>query len=179
VTSNIGRLEARAGEAASGRARIEESLTMFREINSPIAVAETEARIAECLVLEGDFAKAKLDCTTLLQSVNGKPGFEQVQVSALRLLATAFLFGDPSAASKEDVCDARASLDEAIARAESLEATYELAIALATRSTVGGSSSDEVRAADLFDQLGVEEAVVTWGAHSGGEAVYTRTRTSG
>jgi hypothetical protein len=153
-------------------------LKIFGEINSPIAVAETEARVAECLVLEGDFERAKVDCAKLLQSVNGKPGFEQVQIAALRLLATAYLFGTPSEASEEDLDDARVSLDEAIERGESLEATYELAIALATRSAVSGSSSDQTRATELFNQLGVEEAVVTWHSSSGGETVYAKARQS-
>ena len=55
ATSNLGRLAARAGDLVVGRQLLEEALAQFKEINSPIFVAETELRLVECGVLEGEF----------------------------------------------------------------------------------------------------------------------------
>ena len=172
ATSNLGRLEARAGKVARGRELLEEALGDFREIRSPTFIAETEVRLNECQVLEGDFAAATARSRELLAAFEGRPGLEQVELTSLRLLGTACGFarlggepGDPKA------------LDQAVERATALEAPYELALALATRSLLDvpttsaqlprphsheRNKADLDRAMAIFSRLGVVQAVITW-----------------
>ena len=93
ATSNLGRLEARAGAAADGRRLLEEALDDFREIRSPIFIAETQLRLAECQLLEGDFPSAASSAEELLRAVRGRSGLEQTEVAALRVLGTAAALG--------------------------------------------------------------------------------------
>ncbi|MFZ0664713.1 MAG: AAA family ATPase, partial [Acidimicrobiales bacterium] len=173
ATSNLGRLAARSNEVARGRALLEEALGDFRKINSPIFVAETALRLVECRLLEGDFRSAITTAAELLEDVRGKPGFELIEVPALRLLGTASVLEDLA-----DGRDSKASsvepLDQAIQRSEELKSDYELAVGLAARSAlvelrnqiaglrvssgVPGDNADRRRSAEIFSGLGVRQA---------------------
>jgi class 3 adenylate cyclase/tetratricopeptide (TPR) repeat protein len=136
ATSNLGRLEARAGDASGGRRLLVEALEEFRTIRSPVFIAETQLRLAESEVLEGDFPSAVASLQELLLRIRGRSGLEQTEVATLRLLGTAtglldLLEGRGSAATA-----AGGPLEVAVNRSTSLEAPYELALALATRAAL-------------------------------------------
>ena len=183
ATSNLGRLAARRGDVDGGQALLEQALAQFKEINSPIFVAETELRLVECDVLAGNFARADGAANRLLDSIQGRAGFEQVEVSALRLLSTSRLLGsgprdpDQGSAKWHEPRTPEAMLDDAIDRSAAMEATYELAVGLATRAAFSGmdtgasrvgfdrewksSAEDNLSAAEkIFARLGVKQAVI-------------------
>ena len=74
---------------ARGRELPEKALGEFREIRSPMFIAETQVRLNESQVLEGDFATAFATSRELVASFRGRPGLEQVELTTLRLLGTA------------------------------------------------------------------------------------------
>ncbi len=187
ATSNLGRLEARAGNVGRGRELLEEALNDFRGIRSPIFIAETEVRLAECLVLEGQFAEAVARSRDLLAGFRGRPGLEQVELTTLRLLGTASGFAELTDTLSGGPSLWVESLGEAIARAVDLDAPYELALALAARSAIGvrfaraksPSSGDrgetdmtgDGRAETIFKGLGVKRAVITWASRASAEPI--------
>ena len=111
--------------------------TTSARIRSPIFIAETEVRLAECLVLEGQFAEAVARSRDLLAGFRGRPGLEQVELTTLRLLGTASGFAELTDTLSGGPSLWVESLGEAIARAVDLDAPYELALALAARSAIG------------------------------------------
>jgi tetratricopeptide (TPR) repeat protein len=128
--SNLGRLEARAGTVARGRELLEEALGEFREMRSPIFVAETKFRLDECLVPEGDFTRAVALSSELIAGLRGRPGLEQVELTALRLLGTAGGLAALTDRNEAESGEWSFALDEAVERATALESPYELALAL-------------------------------------------------
>src|SRR5208283_2728326 len=134
AASNLGRLEARTGNVARGRELLEEALGGFREIRSPLFIAETQVRLNECQVLEGDFTAAIATSRELLAGFRGRPGLERVEQTTLRFLGAAASFAVLAGGSDRQVGESSHVLDEAIERATALEVPYELALALATRS---------------------------------------------
>jgi len=196
ATSNLGRLEARAGEMARGRQLLDEALEDFREIRSPVFSAETRVRLAECHVLEGDFAAATASSQELLRSIQGRPGLEQVELMTLRLLGTASSLATLVEGQPTRPAESSRALDQAVERATAMEAPYELALCLASRAALGrlteraegvegverrrpGTSPDRVttdqaRAEAIFDQLGVTKAVITWSTEVPGGPIFAR-----
>jgi class 3 adenylate cyclase/tetratricopeptide (TPR) repeat protein len=180
ATSNLGLLIARSGEVKRGRELIEQALGIFREINSQIYVAETQLRLASCSLLDGDLDTAVTEAHLLLHAVRGKPGLEQVEVSALRVLATAGALAENKDGSGSPDSQAMELLDEAIERAISMEAVYEAAIGLATRAALTSHSGDKsaddlVHAHEIFDRLGVTEVLISW-CGAGEEPIYAFAR---
>ncbi len=182
ATSNLGLLEARAGNVAAGRGLLQEALADFRDIQAQVFIAETEVRLDECLVLDGDFTAA-VDCSrSLLAIFQGRPGFEQVELTALRLLGTAGGLAGVAGGAGEEQAEWAEALDVAIQRAREREARYELALALAVRSELGrmtGSGGSRVVADDedaeaTFDRLGVRQAVITWSGAVSGTPILAR-----
>jgi tetratricopeptide (TPR) repeat protein len=190
ATSDLGRLEARAGDVAGGRRLLEGALADLVEIRSPVFAAETRARLAECHLLEGDFAGAVTSSEELLRDVQGKPGYEHMELTALRALGTAAAFAELAAGSGDGTAALSQSLEHAIERASALKSSYELALCLATRAALGlagvgdGAGSDRPaneaakedleRANEIFDRLGVKQAVITWSDKVIGEPVFAR-----
>ncbi len=198
ATSNLGRLEARAGEVDTGRRLLDNALTDFEEIHAPVFIAETRLRQVECQVLGGDFPAAAAAARQLLRRVRGRSGLEQTEVAGLRLLGTADVLTEPGSRGERIDGEATAALEEAVVRATSLQARYELAMALASRAelvrltaarsgrpnpapdradrsdtaknanTARADPTDRSRADEIFAQLGVRQAVITWAP--GGEA---------
>ncbi len=187
ATSNLGRLEARAGNVARGRALLEEALRDFREIRSPVFIAETEVRLDECLVLEGDFASAMASSRDLLMGFRGRAGFEQVELTTLRLLGTARVLAELADGTGAESSEWSRELDEAVERATALEAPYELALSLTVRSELGllidrtrplravGTADravvDHEHAEAIFDSLGVGQVVITWSSPVSGRPI--------
>jgi len=176
ATSNLGRLEARSGEVQAGRRLLDRALEEFQEIHSPVFTAETQLRLAECEVLEGDFLAAITSSLELLGTVRGQSGLEQTEVTALRLLGTAAALAPLVEGGSGGFEASSRSLDEAIERSSALEAPYELALALATRAALERASqaTDQRRAEAIFSDLGVRQAVITWSPRLAGGPVFAR-----
>jgi class 3 adenylate cyclase/tetratricopeptide (TPR) repeat protein len=194
ATSNLGRLAARTGNTEVGHRLLEEALAEFKEINSPIFIAETELRLAECGVLQGGFSSAAAASTRLLESTRGRAGFELIEVAAYRLLACSRLLNlDSATVVPTTNCgsaaqDSRQMLDLSIERCAAMGATYDLAVGLATRAalartTRGGNGpgsvgrsepadKDASRADEIFSRLGVEQAVITWSNPATGRPLF-------
>ncbi|MGC9961347.1 MAG: adenylate/guanylate cyclase domain-containing protein [Acidimicrobiales bacterium] len=200
ATSNLGRLAARGGDVALGRQLLATALDDFQSIRSVFFAAEAQVRLAECQLLEGEFSAAAVSCEALLGRLRGRAGLEPSEVSTLRILGTArTLAGVTGAALEESASSARA-LDEAIERATALGAQYELALCLATAAAVRAAQSsgeqasgeqasgeqasgerpsrepeaDGARAEEIFDQLGVSRAVITWSKRLPGGPIFAR-----
>jgi predicted ATPase/class 3 adenylate cyclase len=201
ATSDLGRLEARAGDVDAGRRLLDEALAALLGIRSPVFAAETRARLLECYVLEGDFTAAIALSTELLSDTQGKPGYEHIELTILRVLGTATALaeltrgpaGGQGAQSRPlDHCR---PLEHAIERATAMRAPYELALCLATRALLNlaterggpcgdghaqegpahnGAPRDHDRAEELFDRLGVKQAVITWSKKVTGEPIFAR-----
>jgi len=172
ATSNLGRLLARAGDPDAGRRLLEEALSIFQDIRSPVFSLETQLRLAECHLLAGQLAPAADAAAELLRSVRGRRGLEHTEVGALRVLGTAGglarLAGRPVRSGRDS--GPETSLDEAEQRADALEARYELALVLATRSVLARISGTDdqqsaARAEAIFSALGVQQAVITWSSN--------------
>jgi class 3 adenylate cyclase/tetratricopeptide (TPR) repeat protein len=189
ATSNLGRLEARAGKVERGRGFLEDALSNFREIRSAVFVAETQVRLNECQVLEGDFAAAVANSRGLLAGFKGRSGLEQVELTTLRLLGTASGFAALIGQWQGRADESSQALDEVIERANALESPYELALALTTRSTIDlliagarpahsegheRAKIDRERATAIFDGLGVTQAIITWSTKVPSGPVFAR-----
>jgi len=188
--SDLGRLEARTGEVARGRQLLEDALADLREIRSPVFAAETRARLAECHLLEGDFAAAITSSEELLGEIEGRPGYEHVELTTLRVFGTAKAFAELAQGPGDGPGGPSRLLEHAIGRATTLKAPYEIALCLATRAALdlasegGGSSGyppaqdraaeDHARAEEIFDRLGVNQAVITWSSKVTGEPIFAR-----
>ena len=175
ATSNLGRLMARAGDTTAGHHLLREALADFQNIHSPIFTNETELRLAECNLLGGDLASAAHAAVELLQTVRGRSALEQTEVGALRVLGTAgWLAEFAGLAVPSGSYDGPGQvLDEAEHRALALEAPYELALVLGTRSVLSrlagtDEGTDRRRAEKIFSDLGVRQALITWSAAVGG-----------
>jgi class 3 adenylate cyclase/tetratricopeptide (TPR) repeat protein len=160
----LGRLEARRGNVAEAMALFREALTAYAARDELFEVIETEARIAEALLLQGQPSAAETQlrqAVTALadarrvaglakddESVDGSPPVDATQAPVLhRLLACA-------AMQRGDREAARAELERSIAIARKQGNDQELALSLQTRAQLEGSESAE--AARLFDRLGIE-----------------------
>ena len=190
ATANLGRLEARAGNVVRGRGLLEEALGDFREIRSPVFIAETEVHLNECQVLEGDFAAATATARELLARFRGGSGLEQVELTTLRLLGVASGFASLAKGPVAPLGRSSEALNEAIQRATALEAPYELALALSSKAmldllidgagpSLSGDRNDHAtaeldRAGTIFDSLGVSQAVITWSTQVPGGPIFAR-----
>jgi tetratricopeptide (TPR) repeat protein len=72
-TSNLGRLAARDGRFAEAHALLDEAASAFAEIDAGRYVNETNARRAECLVLEGRYSEALEVASALLEAARETP----------------------------------------------------------------------------------------------------------
>jgi hypothetical protein len=113
----------------------------------------------------------------LLMGFRGRAGFEQVELTTLRLLGTARVLAEFADGSGAESSEWSQELDEAVARATALEAPYELALSLTVRSELGllvdrtrplraeGTADravvDHEHAEAIFDSLGVGQVVIT------------------
>jgi tetratricopeptide (TPR) repeat protein len=196
ATSNLGTLEARAGNLPTGRQLLEQAIDDFREIRSPVFRAETELRLVDCGVLEGDFTVAMAAARDLLDGVRGRPGLEQVEAGALRLFGTATALAALAEGAGEVPGESTQALDAAIDRATSLDVPYELALCLSSRAalvrlrphddqlgldatkhgatTAADGPSDHDRAEAIFAVLGVRQAVITWSTRLTGAPIFAR-----
>lgn len=163
ATSNLGRLAARQGDIEAGRARLLEAESQFHRMGSAVFLVENRLRLCECQVLGGDFESARSALNDLTDETRGRSGFEHAEAAALRLTGTAeALATEPRRGI--------AWLDSAVERAVAIDNRYEAALALATRAEIGGErdGEDGRQADEIFDRLGVQQAVITWAGPDGG-----------
>jgi class 3 adenylate cyclase/tetratricopeptide (TPR) repeat protein len=166
ATSNIGRLALRGADAQRATAHLEEALGLFEAIGATAYVAETEARMAECLVLTGQTVVARRALQQLRERIGALDGADMLMAAALRLSGIVETqAGDTEAAL--------AFLDASVDRARAVDGVFELAQALAARAVlaagerVRGSApapravSDAATAVVLFGDLDVIDVPVT------------------
>jgi class 3 adenylate cyclase/tetratricopeptide (TPR) repeat protein len=153
ATSNLGRAEARAGRHAPGLARLEEAAAAFGRIGADGYVAETHARMAECLALAGHGEEAAELARSTLDRVRRESRQSVLAAQLERTLAwSALLAGDPEAAATH--------VSGSLREARALNAAYEVAVTLDTAARLPRRSSAEAardrdEAAAIFAALGV------------------------
>jgi hypothetical protein len=166
ATSNLGRLAVRCGDPVAGSERLRDARARFEAIGASVYVAETEARLAECLVLSGRTTEAAEALRQLRERIAALDGADLLLAATLRLSGIV-------RAQAGDVGGALALLDDSVERAQAIGGTFEWAQALAARAVVAfeGPSRDDVMTARmnddarsavaLFVDLGVDDVPVT------------------
>ena len=81
ATSNLGRLRTRQGRAAEATILLRRALAGFRDLKAEALAVDTEARIAEALLADGDAAGALSLCDDLLGPRVQVPGVAQVMTT--------------------------------------------------------------------------------------------------
>ncbi|HLN17697.1 MAG TPA: adenylate/guanylate cyclase domain-containing protein [Acidimicrobiales bacterium] len=162
--ANLGRLAARSGQPEEATRRLAEAHERFSSIGAAAYVLETEIRQAEQLLLAGDGAAALVAAEAVGAKLSSLEGAELLNLPVRRILGLAHHATGGDAGALE-------VLDEAVTRAQSVQALFELAQSLAAHAVVGaaargpdgdtGSRADARTACDLFERLGVERAVIS------------------
>jgi class 3 adenylate cyclase/tetratricopeptide (TPR) repeat protein len=174
ATSNLGRLLARSGRVDEGRGLLREALDAFSAMKSPGFVSETQLRLVECDVLSGSFRPAAESLDELLTDIRGRPGFEQTEIAALRLLGVSRAAMRSEAGPGEEPLEL---LRRAAGKAETLGNPYELALCLATASILAAlgltaTIDERARAEAILMGMGVERAIITWSTDLTGRPLY-------
>jgi len=153
VIGNLGRLAARAGRHDEARQLLEQAALGFREVGAERGAIETEARMAENLLLAGEPDEALTLATRTLERA-GRGRLAVIRAMLERIRGYSFL-----AIGREE--EAARSLDESLALARSVRADYEVAQTLVAAArlaeTRGDSSSRRLdeEARTIFERLGV------------------------
>jgi tetratricopeptide (TPR) repeat protein len=142
ATSNLGRLAARCGSFEEAHSLFDAALAQFEELGADALLAETRARVAECLVLEGRHKEATALVASLLDNGAGS------QLAVLERLA-----GYAIVQSRAPFARAKAHFDASAEAARAADAPYELALTLRAVAETGGEDSGE--SAAIFERLGV------------------------
>ena len=157
VTSNLGRLAARTGRTREGAELLERARAIFGSIHAGSPVAETDVRMLECDLRVGEFKHVVEAGGQLAASFAGRPGYERLYATTLRLEGTALCW-------LGQYPQAERLLNESVARLREIGEGFELAQALEVRavlrrSSEGGSAglvaADEAEARALYSRLGV------------------------
>jgi class 3 adenylate cyclase/tetratricopeptide (TPR) repeat protein len=149
-TGNLGRLAARDGRFAEGHELLDEAAAAFAEIDAGRYVNETNARRAECLVLEGRYSEALEVATALVEAARETP-FGGLEALVERTIGLAL-----HQARRPD--EATPHLLESLRIARDLRALYEVALTLrALADTNAPPGSDAIRAEsnEILARLGV------------------------
>jgi tetratricopeptide (TPR) repeat protein len=132
VTMNFGRIAAREQRFEDAYALLDEARAAFDRIGSAGFVLETDARRAECLVLEGRHREAFDVATATLEHT------ERVGEVAPRTALLERLRGYAKVQGREPEL-ARPHFDESLRAARDLEAEYELALTMHALAQTGAS----------------------------------------
>jgi ATP/maltotriose-dependent transcriptional regulator MalT len=116
-------------------------------------VLETKARLAECVVLDGDFAAALKQADETLEAIRHAGTGPGLRSMLYRIRGYALL-------QRGDADAAESALEESVRIAREADASYELAQSGRARARLraqrGAESADDERgAAELLEQLGV------------------------
>lgn len=167
ATSSLGRQATRTGRLDVAATLLAEARERFEAIGAAYFVAETEGRLAELAALGASHEEALAATSFFLVRLGGLAGTEFLVPMGRRLCGIAH-------ARAGHYEQATAELDAAVAAAELVSASYELALSLAARAVVGGDigftwtgsavwnpGGDARRAKTLFDELGVVDCPVS------------------
>jgi tetratricopeptide (TPR) repeat protein len=147
--SNLGRVDARRGDFEDAHGLLEESRALLRELGADRYAAEADARLAECLVLEGRYADA-LELALATRESSGSLSVGGLQALLERVIGYALHQG-----RRAD--EARPHLLASLELARELDAEYEAALTLKaiadTRCPYDGDAAAESRA--ILGRLGV------------------------
>ncbi len=152
--SQRGRLAARSGHFAVAMELLHAARDDYLRYGEQAELLETDARLAECLLLRGDFDEALRAADSALQRVASMSGLlaQIPSLQRVRGLALAYL------GHRENAFDAlRISLQAARERSALHEVAWTLDALLMARARAGLASDDVMSAerARLFDQLGI------------------------
>jgi class 3 adenylate cyclase/tetratricopeptide (TPR) repeat protein len=153
VSRYLGTLAARAGRFDEARTLLREALAEFEQTGEQSEVLTTEARTAECFVLQGD-SKAALALASATLARARAPEGAPVLVPMLQRLRGCALM------QLGRLDEAREALAESLADARSKEAEYEIALALDAFVELGALKGDPTAEVEeerraIFDRLGV------------------------
>jgi class 3 adenylate cyclase/tetratricopeptide (TPR) repeat protein len=149
-TSNLGRLAARDGRFPEAHALLDEAAAAFAEIDGGRYVNETQARRAECLVLEARYSEALEVATSLLEASRETP-FGGLEALVERTIGLAL-----HQARRPD--EGTPHLLESLRIARDLRAVYEEALTLrALADTRAPPDADTYRSESdaILERLGV------------------------
>jgi tetratricopeptide (TPR) repeat protein len=141
ATSNLGRVLARSGQFEEAHRLLEEALAQFQELGAGAYVVETQARIAECLVLEGHHREAFEALTPLREP-------DSPQLAMAERLA-----GYAVVQSRAGFGEAKPHFDRSLEAAQAANAEYEVALTLRAISETSGA--DDGEASEILRRLGV------------------------
>jgi len=153
TTSNLARVASRSGGCSDAIDLFSHALQMFEEMGDDGEVLETEARIAECLMLQGSVEQALAACDASLKRARALGGVPS-QVPMLNRVRGWGLMqaGRPEAAAR--------AFEESLEAARSRQADFEIALSLYAKAALARSrgtrdedSERESRA--ILDRLGV------------------------
>jgi class 3 adenylate cyclase/tetratricopeptide (TPR) repeat protein len=153
VIGNLGRLAARAGRHREAAEMLEQAVKLFREVGAERGAIETEARMAENLLLAGELDEALTLATETLERA-GRSGLAVIRAMLERIRGYAFL-----AMGREE--DAARSIDESLALARSVGADYEVAQTLIAAARLAESRAEpssrplDDEAHTILERLGV------------------------
>ena len=141
ATSNLGRVMARSGRFEDARRLLEDALAQFEELGAEAYVAETQARLAECLIFEGHHQEAFAALTPLLQ-----PDSSQLAI-AERLAGYAVV------QSRLGFEEAKPHFERSLEAARAANAEYELALTLRAIAETSGAQDGE--GTEILGRLGI------------------------
>ncbi|HYZ20268.1 MAG TPA: tetratricopeptide repeat protein, partial [Gaiellaceae bacterium] len=148
-TSNLGRLAARDGRFTEAHALLDEAAAAFADIDASRYVNETNARLAECLVLEGRYSEALEVASALLEAARETP-FGGLEALVERTIGLAL----HQARRPEE---GTPHLLESLRIARDLRAVYEEALTLRALADTKSPDADAYRAESdaILERLGV------------------------
>jgi class 3 adenylate cyclase/tetratricopeptide (TPR) repeat protein len=159
VLSNLGRAAARAGRHADALELLRQARELSRKVGSQAEVMETDARIAECLLL-GDEARAALELATrTVDRARGTDGVAAQAPMLLRVRGVALALLDRSDEAAE-------ALEESLRTARARGAEFEVALTLQaiarTSSGPHGTADIEAEMASIVRRLGIVSLPESW-----------------
>ena len=148
-TSNLGRLAARDGRFAEAHELLDDAAAAFSAIDASRYVNETNARRAECLVLEGRYSEALEVASALLEAARETP-FGGLEALVERTIGLAL-----HQARRPD--EGTPHLLESLRIARDLAAVYEEALTLRALADTKAPDADAHRAESdaILERLGV------------------------
>ena len=141
ATSNLGRVMARNGQLEDAHRLLEDALAQFEELGAEDYIRETQARLAECLVLEGRHQEASAALSPLLEE-------ESPQLAVAERLA-----GYAVVQSRAGFEAAKPHFERSLKAARAANAEYELALTL--RAIAETSGGDDGQGSELLARLGI------------------------
>jgi tetratricopeptide (TPR) repeat protein len=153
VTSNLGRVAARAGRFTEAEELLAEAITDLEAIGAEHFVFEAKAHLVETYLFAGRTEDCERVAAPLLATLEHRTGTDELQALVHRVLGYARLM-------KSDATEAWSCFQESLVKAEAADAQYEMALtfeAISCLPAQTGADPEEGsrRAEATFAQLGV------------------------